>query len=205
MSTNLALAQVLKEEIKPRITKQANIRVNRHRCKHTSRRRNMYRRSFKAKIHWLQPSKKKRSQRLTLKKARIKLKHLKKLRHGKVFIRVTRRNTFLTLVSFNKRKKKNFIKFKCSVGALKYTNKQKRSYLARTELATLFGKRICAKHYHLIDVYFVSKMGKFYRLVVKGLGLASVKKNKLVLLIRRYVIRRIRGHGLIRSKKKRRI
>lgn len=48
-------------------------------------------------------------------------------------------------------------------------------------------------------------MGKFYRLVVKGLGLASVKKNKLVLLIRRYVIRRIRGHGLIRSKKKRRI
>lgn len=181
MITNLNLPKFYKEEIKPRITKQTNIRVNRYRCKHVSRLRNMHRRSFLAKIHWLHPKKKKRRRLLTLKKARVKLKHLKKLRCGKVFIRATRKNTFLTLVSFNKRKKKNFIRFKCSVGALKYTTgKQKKAHLARTEIATLFAKRICAKHYHLIDVHFVSKMGKFYRLVVKGFSLASVKKDKSV-------------------------
>ena len=186
--------------------KQSSRRIHRRKCKNSLiTTRNITRRSFLAKKYWLDPVNIRR-RLLTLKKARAKLKHIKKIRYGRVFIRTTRTNTFLTLATpkwktkpKKKNKKKQYrVRMTSSAGILLYKGKKKSSPLARQEVAKSFAEKLRAKDYRLIDVIFVKKFGRNYRLVIKGL------MSKAFLMIRLFSIRRIHGHGSIRAKKARR-
>lgn len=189
----------LKEELLMKTRKQSSRKIHRRKCKNSLiTRRNITRRSFFAKRYWLNP-KNIRKRLLTLKKAKARLKRFKKLRYGRVFIRTTRTNTFLTLVTRKSKARNHFrIRMTSSAGILLYKGKKKALPLARQAVAASFAKRLCAKHYRLIDVIFVRKFGRNYRLVIKGL------MTKVFLMIRRFSIRRVHGHGFIRAKKARR-
>jgi len=87
--------------------------------------------------------------------------------------------------------------FTLSAGTLKFSGRKKGSPFARQSLATKFSRKLLQIHYHFVDINFVSKKSKFYRIIFK----AFIKAKLIVRLIR---IEKTHPHGSIRPKKAKR-
>jgi len=55
-----------------------------------------------------------------------------------------------------------------STGTLKYSGRKKGSPFARESLTIKFARILLQKHYRFVDITFVSKKGKFYRVIFKA-------------------------------------
>jgi len=114
------------------------------------------------------------------------------IRHCHIYIRLRRINTFLTAMT---QKKKTLLTL--STGTLKYSGRKKGSPFARESLTIKFARILLQKHYRFVDITFVSKKGKFYRVIFKAFITAR-------LIIRMIRIAKIHSHGFIRPKKAKR-
>ncbi len=126
-----------------------------------------------------------------LKRHNKRIKKLNITKIGKIFIRPIRHNTFIT---FMIRKK---IKAQISAGLLGYKGRKKGVPLVREALGIKLGKYILKRNYKVVDIIFVSKIGRFYRYAIKGLVKAG-------LIIRKLQIKHIHPHGYVRPRKARR-
>jgi len=114
------------------------------------------------------------------------------IRSANVHIKLRRRNAFLTCTSRRKR-----TLFTLSTGTFHYVGRKKATLFARERLARKVAQRLFKNHYRLVDIYFVSKMGRFYRAIVK----AAISSG---LIIRMLKIVRTHSHSWVRPKKAKR-
>lgn len=98
-----------------------------------------------------------------LKRRLLRTRFVKKVRFGKLFIRLRRLNIFLAVTL--KRRKQNRIKLKTSTGCSKYRGKKKASPLAQKITVRNFAKRLVARNIRIIDVYFCRKVGRTYKVL----------------------------------------
>jgi len=111
------------------------------------------------------------------------------VRFARVHIRVRRRNTFLTCTT-----RRNRTLLTLSAGTLKFPGRKKSMPFARESIAEKFARRVLRKRYRLVDIHLVSKLGKFYRLVIRALARAH-------LIIRLLWVKKLHSHGSMRPKK----
>jgi len=152
-------------------------------------------RSFLRKYHFVKNKRRPRRLRRLRKvllRARI-TRHIKKVRYGRLFIRLRRLNIFLALA----RGKRNRVRIKTSTGCSKYRGKKKASPLAQKITVRNFAKRLVARNIRIIDVYFCRKVGRTYKVLLTNLLLRG-------LLIRFITVRKRKAHGDMRAKKARR-
>lgn len=114
------------------------------------------------------------------------------IRSAIIHIKLRRRNTFLTCNSSRKR-----TLFTSSTGTFKYDGRKKSTSFARERLARKVAQKLVRNHFRVVDIYFVSKVGQFYRAIVK----AVISTGLIIRMLR---IKRIHSHGMIRPKKAKR-
>jgi len=126
------------------------------------------------------------------KKIRKYRKEHPKVKRAKIFIKFRRINTFLTLHA-----RKDKVSIALTTGALKFKGKSQGKPYARQTLGKIFALKARKEGYRLIDIYYVSKVGRLYRFIVKSF----IKKKLVICTIR---VRKIHSHGMLRTKKEKR-
>jgi len=122
----------------------------------------------------------------------LRQRQIKKVRFGRIFIKITHHNTFINLSNVKKR-----VRYTASVGLLKFKGKKKTSYLARQRIGRLVAENAITRNYRILDIYFLSGFGRLYRPVLKGL----ISRYIIIRLLR---LPRFHSHGYVRTKKMRR-
>jgi ribosomal protein S11 len=107
-------------------------------------------------------------------------------------IKFQRRNTFINLAA------KRRLVATLSSGQLGYTGRKKSSPFVREQMGTTMAKYAIKTNRRLVDIGFVSKIGRFYRFVMKGVA-------RTRLLVRMLQLKKFHPHGYVRARKKRRL
>jgi len=120
--------------------------------------RRVFKRSFFRKKIYL-VGKVRKPRKLSRVRDTLDRKKIHKPKYGRIFIRLKRLNVFLTLT----RGKSNHIKLKTSTGCTKYRGKKRASPLAKKITMQNFVRRLVARNFRILDVFFCRRIGRTYK------------------------------------------